>query len=73
MTLQEQIVDAWEIAASELRVPERISINVSFSVGLLTGCGFPHAAMFVLALGQDKLGPNHPDMVELRRKLGLDR
>lgn len=70
MTLQEQIVDAWRIAPKELG-DDRIAANTAFAVGVLVGAGFPHSAMFVLALAQDALGADHPEMLPLRRKLGL--
>lgn len=71
MTLQEQIVEAWRIVPHELNNEDRAVANISFAVGVLTGSGFPHSAMFVLGMAQNLLGANHPDLIELRRKLGL--
>lgn len=71
MTLQEQIRKAWEREGSMARTDEYIADNVSWAVGLLTGAGFPNAAMFVLAMGHNTLGHDHPDMMALRHKLGL--
>lgn len=50
-----------------------IADNVAWAVGILTGAGFPGAAMFVLAMGHNALGDDDPNMVELRRKLGLEQ
>lgn len=69
MTLQEQIREAWG-DVGDLTNDERASA-VGLTVGILTGAGFPNAAMFVLWMGHEILGHDHPEMVELRLKLGL--
>lgn len=72
MTLQEQIRDAWGNVQVLSKDEDWLIPNAIFTVGLLTGSGYPYAACLVISLTERAVGKKHPEMVELRQKMGLE-